>query len=69
MPYLHCPACHQRAWMRGEPDRDASCQVCGSALGPHVEAEARTLRQIVRERFRRDARLTRDMPRFVRGPR
>jgi hypothetical protein len=66
MPYLHCPACHRTAWLRGEAGRDETCRRCGTALGPIADGEARYLARAVRERFARDARLNEGRPRFVR---
>ena len=70
MPYLHCPRCHRTAWVSAPTAGEVTCRRCGTALDPMLAGEARFLAGAVRERFKRDARLSAGRPRFVRdsGP-
>jgi transcription initiation factor IIE alpha subunit len=68
MPYLHCPRCHRRAWLRARPEQAIACRRCGTTLDPVTVDDVRLLAGAVRERFARDARLDARRARFIRDP-
>jgi hypothetical protein len=61
-PPAECPHCQRASWLRGDPEREAVCERCGSALAPF----SRRLAARLRLRLARDARRDAGRPRFVR---